>query len=88
MRRDKFIANATEGINIIAMGLKLKAGDEVIMTSHEHVGNALPWLNRAKTDGIKIRVFDTAQTKEENLKRLISLICRLNKKLSPARLPF
>ena len=66
--------NATEGINIIAMGLKLKEGDEVIMTSHEHVGNALPWLNRAKTDGIKIRVFDTAQTKEENINRLKSLI--------------
>ena len=66
--------NATEGINIIAMGLNMEAGDEVIMTSHEHVGNALPWLNRAKTDGIKIRVFDTAQTKEENLKRLKSLI--------------
>src|SRR5512140_1717187 len=32
--------NVTEGINIVAWGLPLKRGDEVIMTTHEHVGNA------------------------------------------------
>lgn len=47
--------NVTEGNAIVAMGLRLKKGDEVIMTTHEHVGNALPWLNRAKRDGIVIK---------------------------------
>ncbi len=49
--------NTTDGINIVAAGLKLAAGDEVIITTHEHVGNALPWLNRARLDGIVLRSF-------------------------------
>lgn len=44
--------NTTEGINILAWGIPLQPGDEVILTTHEHVGNALPWLNRAKYEGI------------------------------------
>ena len=49
--------NTTEGINIAAWGLPLSKGDEVIITRHEHVGNSMPWINRAKIDGIKIKVF-------------------------------
>lgn len=37
-----FTHNVTEGINIACWGLPLKRGDEVIMNTHEHVGNALP----------------------------------------------
>lgn len=48
--------NVTEGINIVAWGLRLKAGDEVIVSNHEHVGNALPWLNRARHSGLNIKV--------------------------------
>ena len=44
--------NTTEGINIMAWGIALKSGDEVILTNQDHVGNALPWLNRAKLHGI------------------------------------
>ena len=47
--------NTTEGINIVASGLPLQRGDEVIMTTHEHVGNALPWLNQKKEKGIVIK---------------------------------
>jgi selenocysteine lyase/cysteine desulfurase len=49
--------NTSDGINIVAAGLKLIAGDEVILTTHEHVGNALPWLNRARLGGIVLRSF-------------------------------
>jgi selenocysteine lyase/cysteine desulfurase len=66
--------NTTEGINIIAWGMPLKKGDEVIMTSHEHVGNALPWLNRAKLHGIVLKTFDPAMTADENLNRINDLI--------------
>jgi len=66
--------NTTEGINIIAWGLPLKRGDEVIMTTHEHVGNALPWLNRAKIDGIVIKTFEPGKTAAENLNRINDLI--------------
>jgi len=66
--------NTTEGINIVAAGLPLKRGDEVILTTHEHAGNALPWLNRAHLDGITIRTFSPAQTAAENLNRINDLI--------------
>src|SRR5207248_996916 len=66
--------NVTEGINVIAWGLPLKKGDEVIMTTHEHVGNALPWLNRAKLHGIVIRTFQPALTASENLDSIKKLI--------------
>jgi selenocysteine lyase/cysteine desulfurase len=68
--------NVTEGINIVAWGLPLSRGDEVIMTTHEHVGNALPWLNRRKYDGIVIKALQPAQTADENLNRISDLITK------------
>jgi cysteine desulfurase / selenocysteine lyase len=68
--------NVTEGINVIAGGLPLKRGDEVIMTTHEHVGNALPWLNRARLDGIVVKAFKPAATANENLNRINDLISK------------
>ena len=66
--------NTTEGINILAWGIPLKPGDEVILTTHEHVGNALPWLNRAKYDGIVLRTLEPKSTQEENLTEVQKLI--------------
>ncbi len=66
--------NTTEGINIMAWGVPMESGDEVILTTHEHVGNALPWLNRAKLDGIVIRTFEPGNTQSENLIKIQSLI--------------
>jgi cysteine desulfurase/selenocysteine lyase len=66
--------NVTEGINVVAQGLPLKRGDEVIMTTHEHAGNALPWLNRARRDGILIKTVKPAMTADENLNRVNDLI--------------
>lgn len=66
--------NTTEGINIVTWGLSLERGDEVIVTLHEHVGNALPWLNRAKLDGIVLKPFEPGNTKQENIDRIEQLI--------------
>lgn len=66
--------NTTEGINIMAWGLPLKAGDEVIFTKHEHAGNALPWLNRAKLRGIVLKTFEPANTQDENLDLIKNLV--------------
>jgi cysteine desulfurase/selenocysteine lyase len=68
--------NTTEGINIIAAGLRLRKGDEIVLTDQEHVGNALPWLHRAKAVGAKIRVLQPAHTAAETLNRLNDLINR------------
>lgn len=53
-----FTRNATESNSIIAAGLKLRKGDEVIFESHAHPGGSFPWLNRQKRHGIKVRIFD------------------------------
>ncbi|MBS1959129.1 MAG: aminotransferase class V-fold PLP-dependent enzyme [Bdellovibrionales bacterium] len=66
--------NATEGNNIVAWGLPLKRGDEVIVTTHEHVGGVLPWLNRARLEGIVVKSFDPAPTAAQTLERIESLM--------------
>ncbi|MBN3519890.1 aminotransferase class V-fold PLP-dependent enzyme [Algoriphagus lutimaris] len=66
--------NTTEGINIMVWGLPLKAGDEVIITYHEHAGNAIPWLNRAKLHGIVLKPFEPGKTQEENLDLIKSMV--------------
>ena len=57
-----FTRNATEGNAIVASGMRLQAGDEVVIDSHAHPGGAIPWLNRWKQDGIVVRTFDPSNT--------------------------
>jgi selenocysteine lyase/cysteine desulfurase len=67
--------NVTEGINIACWGNELSAGDEVLMTTHEHVGGCAAWLYRAATEGIKIKTFALGATAEEtfsNFKKALS----------------
>jgi len=66
--------NTTESINIVAQGLPLKSGDEVIITTHEHVGNALPWLNRARIDGIILKSFEPPRTAAEVIAKIESMM--------------
>lgn len=79
--------NVTEGINIVCWGLNLKKGDEVIITNHEHVGNALPWLNRAKLDGIVLKPVSLAPTAAETLNRINSLITKRTKVIAVPHIP-
>ncbi len=66
--------NVTEGINVVACGLPLKRGDEVILTNHEHAGNAVPWLARARRDGIVVKVLNLPQKAADILDRINALI--------------
>lgn len=47
--------NTSEGTNVIVRGLNLKAGDEVVITTHNHPSNNDSWKVRAKRDGIVIK---------------------------------
>lgn len=70
-----FTRNATESNSIIAAGLDLKAGDEVIFESHAHPGGSFPWMNRQLRDGVKVRVFDPdPESPEGNLERIFDLV--------------
>lgn len=53
-----FTSTATEGINIIINGLPLEKGDEVIISTHEHVALNIPLLFKMQTQGIVIRTFE------------------------------
>jgi cysteine desulfurase / selenocysteine lyase len=52
-----FTRNATEALNLAAWieGQKLKAGDEIVITTAEHHSNILPWQRLVKERGVKIR---------------------------------
>ena len=70
-----FVRNATEGNSVIACGLDLRPGDEVIFESHAHPGGSFPWLARQKEDGIRVRIFEPdPRSPEENLDRIFSLV--------------
>lgn len=47
--------NTTDGMSIVAGGLKLSRGDEVLTTHHEHPGGLEPWKLRAARDGIVVK---------------------------------
>jgi selenocysteine lyase/cysteine desulfurase len=53
-----FVRNATEANGIVAGGLELAPGDEVIFESHAHPGGSFPWLLQAKRRGIAVRLFE------------------------------
>ena len=44
-----FTSGTTEAVNLVAEGLRLAPGDEVILTRAEHHSNLLPWRRRATT---------------------------------------
>ena len=79
--------NVTEGINIACWGFNLKAGDEVIMTGHEHVGHATPWLNRAKLHGVVIKRLNIGKTADETLHNLNAVISKKTKVISVPHIP-
>ena len=47
--------NTTEGMNLVATGLNLQKGDEVLTTNHEHGGGMVCWQYLAKHHGVKMR---------------------------------
>ncbi len=79
--------NVTDGINIACWGVPLKKGDEVILTTHEHVGNAYPWMNRQKLHGIVIKKYTPAATAAETLNRIAELINKKTRVIATPHIP-
>ena len=78
-----FTRNTTEGVNIVANGFPLKEGDEIITTTHEHVGNALTWIALERRAGTVMRFFEpSTQSQQENLDRIEKLITRKTRLIS------
>ena len=66
--------NTTEGVNIVCNGLSFNQGDEIITSTHEHVGNTIPWIIRSKRDKLRIRTFEPSKESKETLERIAGLI--------------
>ncbi|MEP7362936.1 MAG: aminotransferase class V-fold PLP-dependent enzyme [Acidobacteriota bacterium] len=47
--------NTSEGSNLVVKGIDLKAGDEVIITEHNHPSNNDSWKVRARRDGFVVK---------------------------------
>ncbi len=78
-----FTRNTTEGVNIVANGLPLKSEDEIITTTQEHVGNALPWLALTRRTGAVLRLFEPSTvSQQENLDRIAALVSKKTRLIS------
>jgi selenocysteine lyase/cysteine desulfurase len=70
-----FVRNATEGNAIVAAGLKLSPGDEVIFESHAHPGGSYPWLHQQSLRGIVVKVFaPDPHDPDENVRRIAAQV--------------
>ena len=56
-----FTLNSSHGINIIALGLRFKPGDVVLLTDKEHNSNLIPWLRLQKQGLIKTEFVESDQ---------------------------
>jgi selenocysteine lyase/cysteine desulfurase len=74
--------NTTEGMNIIANSLSFQKGDEVIITSDEHIGGAAPWLALKERLGIIIKVVQIGRNNSDRLKSLKEAISSKTKVIS------
>lgn len=74
--------NATEGMNTVARSLPLKAGDEILLTNHEHIGGAAPWIALQKDIGVNIKIVDLNLTGKNNLEIIRNHITEKTKVVS------
>jgi selenocysteine lyase/cysteine desulfurase len=65
-----FTRSATEGMNLVARGLGLAHGDEVVMTTHEHPGGAMPWFAVREDTPIEIRTCEPGTGGADSLELL------------------
>jgi len=89
--------NTTTGVNVVAHGVDWRPGDAVVLTTHEHPGNRIPWYTVARRHGVALRFVDGDLDDERFLAQLgrsidactrivsISHVSRLTGRRFPAR---
>jgi selenocysteine lyase/cysteine desulfurase len=79
--------NCTEGINMMAWGVSLKPGDEVLICEQEHIGNAAPWLHRANLQKIIVKTVALGKNAEESLALIKNAITKKTKVFALPHIP-
>jgi len=51
-----FTKNASESLNLVALGLEWKRGDKIVTTPYEHHSDLLPWQRVSKKYGAKLEI--------------------------------
>ncbi len=59
--------NATDGVNLVAAGLKLDPSSVALTTDQEHPAVILPWAAAERRGGAKLELFAIGSTPEETL---------------------
>jgi len=75
--------NTTEGMNVIAQGLPLGPGDEVLFSSMNHAGASVCWQQQAERRGYAVRRFDLPASGAENMTPS-DLISAYEREITPA----
>jgi len=86
-----FPRNTTEGMNWVAQGLELGAGDEVVTTDHEHIGGLCCWQLLAARRGIRLRVVSLPvppADPEETTRRILAALTPRTRVLSISHVLF
>ena len=77
--------NASEALHLQAIGLELKRGDEVIITTQEHPAGHRPWMFRKEHEGVRVKeVFipSPLDSEDDVVSRVEEAISRKTKALS------
>ncbi len=69
-----FVKNTTEGVNLVAYGLRWSPRDEIISSIMEHLSNMLPWQIAAKRFGAKLRYVGITEEGRINVEELEEMI--------------
>jgi L-cysteine/cystine lyase len=59
--------NATDGVNLVVMGLDWQPGDEVVISNQEHPAMDLPWSWLAQRRGVVLKKFEVDHDPERTL---------------------
>lgn len=73
-----FTKNTTEGINVVARGMELNAGDIVVTTDKEHNSNLVPWHEMQRLKRIRHEI---VPSNEDNTFNLEMFKNKMNKKV-------
>jgi len=68
------IHNTTEGMNLIASSMDFAAGDEVLLSSHEHTSARIPWKYWQESKGVVLKDVDLPllpESREEIVDRML-----------------